>query len=121
MNAAIHLTRSFPVPPEVLFAALVERASEWLGGAGVLEAGAPFEAAGPDGVERGTVRKLEAPAKLTLLFEGPPETRAMLVLGGGPAGSELQLIHSGFEDGDARDAHVPRWDERLDRLGAVVA
>jgi len=102
LNAVASLSQTFPVDATTLHAALTRPADWW--GAG----------------EAAEVVK-DDPPKLTLAVPVDGErTRVMLVLNGAPGGTELMVMHTGFANGDSRDAHAALWEARLDRLADVV-
>ncbi|MBO6939294.1 MAG: hypothetical protein JJ863_30265 [Deltaproteobacteria bacterium] len=107
MNPVASLARTFHCDADTLFAAL-ERRDEWWG-----------EGAG------GAVAKHVPGERLTLTIDvRGTATRAMLVLSpGGPSpmdGTQLQVLHTRFEDDADRDAHAALWDARLERLASCL-
>ncbi len=116
MNAVFNVSRTFELDAPELFEVLVSRWSEWWGGANVVfepVVGGRLES----GDEVGTVKKIEAPHRLTLELG---DTLAILLLQPTPEGSTLQILHSRFQSGVQRDQYGARWEARLVRLASLA-
>ena len=112
MNAVFDASYTFPVGASTLFEVLVARVGDWWGGAVTA-----FEPVAGGrlaiGDERGVVRKVDPPHRLTLELG---ETLAMLLLSEGAEGTRLQVLHSRFASGPERDEYAARWDARAARI-----
>lgn len=117
MNAVFRASHTFEIDAPALFETLVSRLDEWWGGE--VTRFEPFSGGRLEaGDEVGTVKKLQAPERITLEIG---ETLAMLLLLPAPEGTTLQILHSRFASGAARDTYAPRWDARLARLAKLLA
>ncbi len=117
MNAVVNLSHRFDLPPDALFALLLDPTAWWDEDAtGTLDAtvGGAFTSSD----ECGTVRAMEAAQKLTLELDD--DTLVLLVLNAGLDGTELTVLHTRFESGTARDEYLPRWQARITRLAALA-
>lgn len=117
MNAVIHLSRRFALPPDVLYALLTDPTAWW-----DEEASCTIDPQ-PGGAlrsqhEAGVVKRVEPAQKLTI--EMADETLLLLVLDASLDGTELTVLHSRFADGNARDDYLPRWEARLQRIGELA-
>ncbi|MCA9616029.1 MAG: hypothetical protein H6721_02160 [Sandaracinus sp.] len=112
MNPVFRHEQTWPLPAAEVFEAL--RAGRWA------TSGMQAET-WRDGDAEGRVLKENPPRSLTVSHtrEGI-ETRIFFVLVESREGTTLEVLHTLFPDSATRDAEVPRWRERMLRLGDAL-
>lgn len=112
MNPVFRLEQTWPLPAAEVFEAL--RAGRWA--ASGME-GETWR----DGDAEGRVLKENPSRSLTVShLRGEVETRIFFVVVETREGTTLEVLHALFPDSGTRDAEVPRWRERMQRLGDAL-
>lgn len=125
------LRAEIAAPPERVFAALIEPShlNRWLSLSGAVVCD-PYEGGAfdfddlPFGRVHGRIEEIEAPHRLTVSFQKNWPGSVAFVVTESPGGSEVRLVHEGFEGYQASEQVVRGfdlgWVDRLSDLKALL-